>query len=131
MKKTSQEWGQVFQRHHVNSESSFSSLFLPTIPSEGVSGGHVLPYESPPSSSMLGIPREMGNSWPDSGHWRQPSITSTCRTQSRAEQAAGCERATRWHCGNYMAGCHASGLGLFFMDYAKPVREIFNTTDMT
>lgn len=49
----------------------------------------------------------------------------------RGEQTAGREHATRWHCENYMAGRHASGLGLFLMDYAKPVREIFNTADST
>lgn len=33
--------------------------------------------------------------------------------QDTEEQAAGREHVTRWHCGDYMAGCHASGLGLF------------------
>lgn len=37
-------------------------------------------YASSSLSSMLGIPLEIGNSRPDSGHCRQPSITSTCNT---------------------------------------------------
>lgn len=40
---------------------------------------------------MLGIPLEMGNSWPDSGHCRQPSITSTCGTRRRAGSRASAQ----------------------------------------
>ena len=42
--------------------------------------GHSFPlalYDSSSFRSMLGTPRVIGNSRPDSGHCRQPSITST------------------------------------------------------
>lgn len=51
-------------------------------------------YASSSFSSMLGIPLEMGNSRPDSGHFKQPSITSTCNT---AEQTNMGERLGRIH----------------------------------
>lgn len=44
-------------------------------------------YTSSSFSSMLGIPLEIGNSRPDSGHCRHPSITSTCSTHREKQKS--------------------------------------------
>lgn len=46
-------------------------------------------YTSSSFSSMLGIPLEIGNSRPDSGHCRQPSITSTYNATDKKSPLGG------------------------------------------